>query len=85
MVIVGIFYMLMVYMESVGYGPNIASRFVNESAPFDTISRAYSPWLTVFVDIVGVFSFFSAGIAILNGSARILYTVAREGLLPGFL
>ena len=85
MIIVGIFYILMVYMETVGYGPNIASRFVNESAPFDTISRMYSPWLTVFVDLVGVFSFFSAGIAILNGSARILFTVAQEGLLPSFL
>lgn len=85
MIIVGIFYLLMVYTETVGYGPNIATRFVNESAPFDTISRAYSPWLTVFIDLVGVLSFFSAGIAILNGSARILFTVAREGLLPGFL
>ncbi len=89
MVIVGIFYLIMVYTESVGYGVNkIATDFSNPNgiAPFDLLSRRYGPvWLTVLVDLVGVFGFFSAGIAILNGSARILFTVAREGLLPGFL
>ncbi len=86
MIIVGLFYLVMVYTETVGYGMNtIATGFVTEAAPFDTISRHFTPWLTIFVDLVGVFSFFSAGIAILNGSARIMFTVAREGLLPGFL
>jgi amino acid transporter len=86
MILVGLFYLVMVYAETVGYGMNnIAGGFANEAAPFDTISRHFTPWLTVFVDLVGVFSFFSAGIAILNGSARIMFTVAREGLLPGFL
>jgi amino acid transporter len=86
MILVGIFYLVMVYAETMGYGMNnIAHGFQTESAPFDTISRHFSPWLTIFVDLVGVFSFFSAGIGILNGSARIMFTVAREGLLPGFL
>ncbi len=86
MILVGLFYLVMVYTETLGYGMNkIASGFVNDAAPFDTISSHFTPWLTVFVDLVGVFSFFSAGIAILNGSARIMFTVAREGLLPGFL
>nr|MBA3826620.1 APC family permease [Ktedonobacterales bacterium] len=88
MVIVGVFYLLMVYTETVGYGiDKIAPDFASNSgiAPFHVISQHFSPWLTIFVDLVGVFSFFSAGIAILNGSARILFTVAREGLLPGFL
>jgi amino acid transporter len=34
------------------------------------------------VDLAGVLSFFSAALAIVNGGARILYTLGRDGLMP---
>ncbi|MBV9615393.1 MAG: APC family permease [Ktedonobacteraceae bacterium] len=84
MVVVGIFYILMAYVGTVGYGINsMATGFANDTAPFDTITRHFgSPLLVVLIDLVGVLSFFSAALAIINGGARIIYTVGRDGLLP---
>ncbi len=84
MVVVGLFYVVMAYVGTIGYGPHkMVTGFANDPAPFDTISRHYGgAWLAVLVDLAGLFSFFGAGVAIINGGARILYTVGREGLLP---
>jgi amino acid transporter len=84
MVVVGLFYVIMAYVGTIGYGPDkMVTGFANDPAPFDTISRHYGgPWLAVLVDLAGVFSFFGAGVAVINGGSRIMYTVGREGLLP---
>ncbi|GHO71007.1 amino acid permease [Ktedonobacter sp. SOSP1-52] len=84
MLVVGIFYVLMAYVGTIGYGiPHMVNGFANDPAPFDTIGRLYGgPILIVLIDIVGLLSFFSAALAIINGGARILYTVGRDGLLP---
>lgn len=86
MIVVGVFYVLMAYVFSVGFGPqNILTQVVNthDLAPFDTLARQYSGGgLAIFVDIAGLFSFFSATLAIVNGGARILYTLGRDGLMP---
>jgi amino acid transporter len=87
MIVVGLFYVLMAYVGTIGYGINkMATGFANDPAPFDTIGRQYSgPWLVVLIDLVGLLSFFSAAIAIINGGSRIMYTIAREGVLPSWL
>ncbi len=87
MIVVGLFYVLMAYVGTVGYGiDKMVSGFANDPAPFDTISRHYSgPILVVLIDLVGIFSFFGAALAIINGGARILYTVGRDGLLPPWM
>ena len=87
MIVVGLFYVLMAYVATIGYGVNkMVTGFANDPAPFDTIGRQYSgPWLVVLIDLVGLLSFFSAAIAIINGSSRIIYTIAREGVLPSWL
>lgn len=84
MIVVGLFYVLMAYVSTVGYGiHSMATGFANDPAPFDTLGRRYSgPLLAVLIDLVGLFSFFSAALAIINGGARIIYTVGRDGLLP---
>jgi amino acid transporter len=86
MIVVGIFYIIMAYVGTVGYGiDHMVSGFANDSAPFDTITRHYgSPLLVVLIDLVGVLSFFSAALAIINGGSRIIYTVGRDGLLPSW-
>ena len=38
----------------------------------------------MLIDLVGILSFFGAALAIINGGARIMYTVARDGLLPSW-
>jgi len=84
MIVVGLFYVLMAYVGTVGYGVNhMVTGFANDPAPFDTIGRKFSGSVfVVLIDLVGLLSFFSAAVAIINGGARIIYTVGRDGLLP---
>lgn len=84
MIVVGIFYVLMAYVGTVGYGPNhMLTGYANDSAPFDTISRHFGgPILALLIDLVGICSFFSAALGIINGGARVIYTAARDGVFP---
>ena len=84
MLVVGVFYILMAYVATLGYGVNnMVTGYANDAAPFDTISRHFSGGVFVaLIDLVGVFSFFGAALAIVNGGARILFSVGRDGLLP---
>ncbi|GCE08055.1 APC family permease [Dictyobacter aurantiacus] len=84
MLVVGVFYVLMAYVATVGYGiNNMASGYANDPAPFDTLGRHFSGGLFAsIIDLAGTLSFFSAALAIINGGARIIYTVGRDGLLP---
>jgi amino acid transporter len=84
MLVVGAFYVVMAYAATMGYGiDNMVSGYAHDAAPFDTIARAFGGnTLAVLVDIAGILSFFSAALAIVNGGARIIYTLGREGLLP---
>jgi amino acid transporter len=84
MIVVGVFYVLMAYIATIGYGPaNIATGFARDAAPFDRIAHVFSgDTLALLVDIAGLLSFFSAALAIVNGGARILFTLGRDGLMP---
>jgi amino acid transporter len=87
MIVVGLFYVLMAYVGTVGYGINhMVTGFAKDPAPFDTIGRQYGgSFLAVLIDLVGLLSFFGAALAIINGGSRILYTVGRDGLLPSWI
>ncbi len=84
MIVVGLFYVFMAYVGTVGYGiNNMVTGYANDAAPFDTIGRHYSgPFLVLLIDLVGVLSFFGAALAIINAGARIMYTVGRDGIFP---
>ncbi|MDE3230179.1 MAG: APC family permease, partial [Chloroflexota bacterium] len=84
MLVVGVFYVLMAYAGTVGYGPaHMISGYGNDPAPFDTIARRFSGGpLAAFIDLAGVLSFFGAALAIVNGGARIIFTLGRDGLFP---
>ena len=87
MIVVGLFYILMAYIATVGYGINhMATGYANDTAPFDTIARRFSGGpFAALIDIAGILSFFGAALAIVNGGARILYSVGRDGLLPRWM
>jgi len=92
MIVVGLFYILMAYAATIGYGVNnMATGYFKDPAPFDTLGRhvggalggsAGSNIITSLIDVVGVLGFFSAALAIVNGGSRIIYAVGRDGLLP---
>jgi amino acid transporter len=86
LIVVGLFYILMAYAATVGYGINhMATGYATDAAPFDTLGRKFAnPFFATLLDLVGIFSFFSAAVAILNGGSRIIYTVGKDGLLPAW-
>jgi amino acid transporter len=77
----------MAFVAAIGYGPaKMVTGYANDPAPFDTIARTFGgDALSAFVDIAGLLSFFAAALAIVNGGARILFTVGRDGLMPRWL
>jgi amino acid transporter len=87
MVLVGIFYIVVAYAGTIGYGlDKMVSGFANDPAPYDTISRRFSgPALAVLIDLAGVVSYFSASLAIINSGARMMYKVGYDGILPRWI
>ncbi len=84
LIVVGVFYIVMAYVGVVGYGPaHMVTGYGNDAAPFDTVARRFggAP-LALLIDLAGIISFFAAALAIVNGGSRILFAVARDGLLP---
>jgi amino acid transporter len=84
MILVGVFYILIAYAGTIGYGlDKMVTGFANDPAPYDTISRKFSgPALAVLIDLAGVVSYFSASLAIINSGARMMYKVGHDGVLP---
>jgi amino acid transporter len=87
MIVVGVFYVLMAYAATVGYGiDRMVTGYAHDAAPFDTIARRFGgPAFAALIDVVGLLSFFSAALAIVNGGARLLFAAARDGALPRWL
>ena len=87
MILVGVFYVLVAYAGTIGYGlDKMVTGFANDPAPYDTISRKFSgPLLVVLIDLAGVLSYFSASLAIINSGARMMYKVGHDGILPRWI
>ncbi|HVB75944.1 MAG TPA: APC family permease [Ktedonobacteraceae bacterium] len=86
MITVGIFYIIMSYVATVGYGVNNMAKYATDAAPFDTISRQYLGNVFVsLVDIAGILSLYALGVAITNGASRIIFAIGREGLFPAWV
>lgn len=87
MIVVGIFYVLMAYAATIGYGPDhMVTGYAKDAAPFDTIARIFGgPIFAALIDVVGLAGFFSAALAIINGGARVLFAASRDGALPRWL
>jgi amino acid transporter len=80
---IGIFYIVMAYSATVGGLPGIVNANANDFAPFHDLAKQFGgDTVAALIDLVGVIGFISAALAIVNGGARILYSVARDGLLP---
>jgi amino acid transporter len=82
----GIFYVLISYAVTVGYGVSNAAAFANDSTPIDTVTTKYAGHVAAsFVDAMIAFSGFGSAIAAMNLSARVFYNVSRNGLAPEWL
>ncbi len=79
---VGLIYVFCVWAEVNGLGPAATNRLNGASTPWNDLASTYASWLKWPVIVASVSSMFAVMINSANGIARILNTMAREGLLP---
>jgi amino acid transporter len=79
---VGLIYVFCVWAEVCGLGPAATNRLTGASTPWNDLASRYASWLKWPVIVASVSSMFAVMINSANGIARILNTMAREGLLP---
>lgn len=85
-VFVGVFYVLMSYVATLGYGIDRIAAFAQDAAPFDTIARqVWGNGFALLIDFAGILAGYTCAVAFLNGAARIVHTISREELFPRWL
>ena len=85
-VLVGVFYVLMSYVATLGYGIHNMAAFAQDAAPFDTIARhVWGSGFALLIDSAGIIAGYTCAVACLNGAARIVHTISREELFPRWL
>ncbi len=83
LVLVGVFYVLMSYVATLGYGIHNMAAFAQDAAPFDTIARhVWGNGFALLIDFAGIMAGYACAVAFLNGAARIVYAMSREELFP---
>ncbi|MBW4597072.1 MAG: APC family permease [Brasilonema angustatum HA4187-MV1] len=86
LVLVGVFYVLMSYVATLGYGIHNMAAFTQDAAPFDTIARhVWGNGFALLIDFAGIMAGYASAVAFLNAAARIVYAVSREELFPRWL
>lgn len=86
LVLVGVFYVLMSYVATLGYGIHNMAAFAQDAAPFDTIARrVWGNGFALLIDVAGILAGYACAVAFLNGAARIVYAMSREELFPHWL
>jgi amino acid transporter len=85
---VGVFYVYVMYGLTAGYhlnDPTQMAAFLKDGTPFVTLAHQYAPWLEQLVDLCAIAGLFSAFLALQNTTVRVLFSMGREGALPGAL
>jgi amino acid transporter len=80
-----IFYLLMTYAISIGYGVNNGARWGADGTPLHTLSRTYASYLTVRVDLAAIVSAYIVCLACHTATVRVMFAMGRDGALPRFL
>jgi amino acid transporter len=81
-----VFYILVTYALSIGYGVNHAATWASDPAPLDTIVGRFtgSAWAQTIDAMVAV-SAFSSGLGLITLSTRVLADISRSKLAPRWL
>ncbi|MGI9005742.1 MAG: APC family permease [Streptosporangiaceae bacterium] len=81
-----VFYILVTYALSIGYGVDHAAAWASDPAPLDTIVGRYngSAWAQT-IDAMVAISAFSSGLGLVTLSTRVLYDISRIRLAPRWL
>ncbi|WP_375387977.1 APC family permease [uncultured Amnibacterium sp.] len=85
--IVGVFYLLSIVAQTLGYGTSDADvkRFTSAAAPYGDLGRAFvGPWLADLLTVFAIVSLFAISIGTLSGASRVLFALGRgAGLTHG--
>jgi amino acid transporter len=85
---VGIFYVLMMYALTAGYrlnDPNQMTAFLEDPNPFVTLGQNVTPWLLQPIELAAIAGIFSCFLAIHNTTARVMFSMGRDHILPAAL
>jgi amino acid transporter len=85
---VGVFYVLMMYALTAGYGLNDPSKmdaFLKDANPFVTLGQHVAPWLLQPIELAAIAGIFSCFLAIHNTTARVMFSMGRDRVLPASL
>jgi amino acid transporter len=84
--IVGIFFLLITYALTIGYGPHHADKFAASPLPLDDLAHRYlGNSYAIVVDIAVIVSAFAVSLAAGNGLVRVIFAMSRDRLLPARL
>jgi amino acid transporter len=78
-----LFYILVTYALSIGYGVHNSATWAADGAPLDTIVGRYSgsAWAQT-VDVMVIISAFSSGLGLVTLSSRIMFDISHNGQAP---
>ncbi len=85
---VGVFYVFATYGLSAGYGiadPAKLAAFAKDSSPISTLAQDKASWIAGLVDIAGSVGIFSCFLACHNATVRIVFSLGRDRVLPGWV
>jgi amino acid transporter len=85
---VGAFFVFVLYGLAAGFHLNTADglkSFLESPAAFSSLADRYAPFLKQPVELAAVAGLFSCLLAVLNTTVRVVYAMAREGVLPSRL
>lgn len=80
-----VFYLLMTYAISIGYGTNNGGAWAGDATPLHTLSRKFAGGLTVLADLAAIISAYIVALACHNATIRTMFAMGRDGALPRFL
>jgi amino acid transporter len=85
---VGVFYVLMMYALTAGYrlnDPSQMAAFLKDANPFVTLGQHVTPWLLQPIELAALAGIFSCFLAIHNTTARVMFSMGRDRVLPASL
>jgi amino acid transporter len=81
--IVAVFYLLMTYAMSIGFGAEGIEGWAGSPSPLGELAETYvGNWLATIIGLVILFDMLSAGLAFSVTGCRGLFALARDGFLP---
>lgn len=79
--VVGVFYLLTITAQSLGFGTDEAgvAAFTSSASPYGDLAGAYvGPWLAVLLNLAAVLSLFAILLGTVSAAARILFALGRD-------